>query len=116
MFIFKPRLLSPPRNSKRPADLPPRWYRGGCLGQVIERDGRAVFIPGMHPALRDFGEHDLGIADNADDLMMANAEKVFREAQSIKKALRFAKLEARAKRLADKAIERELKLAFAQAA
>jgi hypothetical protein len=65
MFVFRPRLIDAPRNSKRDPSLPPRWWRNGCLGTVVEKEGRAVFIPGAHPGLVGFGEHDLGIAETA---------------------------------------------------
>src|ERR1700756_901456 len=79
-FEFRPRLITQCEGSKRPVDLPPRWFRS-AVGAVVDRDGVAWFIPSQsHPALRDFGPRMLGAADNQDDKMMTEAEKVFREA------------------------------------
>ena len=101
MFKFAPRCLAMRDGSLRDPEKAPRWAKD-CLGSVVERDGNAVFVPGLHPALREFGERILGIADNADDGMMAAAERTYREAQQIKKAWRAAKKATRATRMAER--------------
>jgi hypothetical protein len=85
VFLFKPRLTDQRSGSKRPADLPPRWFRA-ALGTVIERDGMAIFIPNQkHPSLKDFAPRVLGPADNSDNTMMSKAEQIFRLAQKTKR-------------------------------
>jgi hypothetical protein len=101
-FEFKP-TVTPRPGSLRPADLPPRWYRPGVLGDVVERDGVAWFIPlAKHPAVRDFGPRLLGAADNSDSAMMAEAEKVYKEALAVKKAWKAARKSDRAVRAAQR--------------
>jgi hypothetical protein len=98
-FVFRPRLVDVRPGSNRDPDRVPRWYRE-CLGRVVEIEGRAIFQPGAHPSLKGFAPRQLGEADNSSDEMMAEAEKVFREAQRRKRAWRQAKKAAHANRVA----------------
>jgi hypothetical protein len=87
--------------SHRDADKPPRWFKSPVLGTVVERDGRAIFIANAnHPALRSFGERDLGIADNRCDSMMKAAEENFRLCQQIKRSWKQQKKAAQQERIA----------------
>jgi hypothetical protein len=106
MFVFRPRLLDCRERSKRDEERAPRWAKIPVLGTVIERDGRAVFVANTnHPALRSFGERDLGVADNSNDAMMTRAEEVFRLCQRIKREWKQAKKAERAERAASRGLK-----------
>jgi hypothetical protein len=91
---------SPLPGSKGDTDHPPRWYRPGVLGEVIERSNRLYFVPSRtHPALRDSDETYCGIEGEVGTA--ANIERCFRDALARKKAWKAAKKIDRAERAAE---------------